>query len=164
MEFLGESLRNTKDTVSPEILQRVKKYWERRLKAAKKAPDLCRSEMVAFGHWFVSGKFEDNWAIQQLASALKIAGETYPDDMVVERLATLALTMPLEATHCLEAIIKGDRDGWLIYDWTDHAKAILTTALRCTNKIAVEAAEDLVHYMGSRGYHEFRDILPSFRQ
>lgn len=159
MEFLGESLHNTKDTIAPEILMRLKSYWERRLEAAKEAPDLCRFEMAAFGHWFVSGKFEDDWAIQQLESALNIAGETYPDDVVVERLATLALTMPLEAIHCLEAIFKGDKEGWLIDDWEDHARVILNTALQSNNKKAVAAAEDLVHYMGSRRYLKFRDLL-----
>ena len=161
MEFLGESLRNTKDTTAPENLMRLKSYWERRLEAAKEAPDLCKFEMAAFGYWFVSGKFEDDWAIQQLESALNIGGETYPDDLVVERLATLALSMPLEAIRCLEAIVKGDREGWLIYDWTNHAEAILSTALQSTNREAVSAAKDLVDYLGSRGYHEFRDLLPS---
>jgi hypothetical protein len=159
MEFLGESLRNTKETIAPEILMRLKSYWERRLEAAKEAPDLCKFEMAAFGHWFVSGKFEDDWAIQQLESALNIAGETYPDDVVVEQLATLALTTPLEAIHCLEAIVEGDKEGWLIYGWEDHARAILNTALQSINKKAMVAAEDLVHYMGSRGYLKFRDLL-----
>lgn len=162
--YIGESLCHTDETVSPEILHRLIVYWERRVAAAKEAPDICRAEMAAFGHWFVSGKFDQLWAIRQLSVALKIAGEIHPDNMVVERLAALAVTMPEEAVSCLEAIVRGDKEGWSIYGWSDHARAILVTACQSNNRKAVAAAADLIHYMGSRGYLDFRDLLPNPQQ
>jgi len=161
LEYIGRSFYHTKDPVPSNILQRVKILWERRLATAKEAspPANHRVEMAAFGWWFASGKFDDDWAFNQLSDALKIAGKTDPDHMVVERLAALVHTMPKRAVQCLETIVKGDREGWVIYGWREHAQTILTTALRSADSEAATSAENLIHYLGSRGYFEFRDLL-----
>jgi hypothetical protein len=161
LEFIGRSLYHTKDPVPSKILQRAKLQWERRLAIAKgtSKPAEHKGEMAAFGWWFISGKFDDNWAFNQLAEALKIAGKIDPDHIVVERLAALVNVMPKQAVQCLEAIVKGDREGWGIYGWQEHARTILTTALRSADSEAATSAENLIHYLGSKGYFEFRDLL-----
>ena len=82
-------------------------------------------EMTGFGWWFVSGKFEDEWSITQLVEAFNISKKTDPEHLVVERLATLAPTMPKQTIQCLEAIIKGDRESFRIYIWIEQARIIL---------------------------------------
>lgn len=114
LSYIGRSLDQWKDTVSPQPLQRLKALWEGRLTAAKEAatPDHYIAEMSAFGWWFVSGTFEDIWAINHLDEALKIAGKVEREETVVERLASLSQNMPREAVQCLEALVKGDKEGW----------------------------------------------------
>lgn len=154
LSYIGRSLDQWKDTVPPQPLQRLKLLWEGRLTAAKEAatPDNYITEMSAFGWWFVSEKFEDTWAIKQLDEALKIAGKVEHEEAVVERLASLSQNMPREAVRCLEALVKGDRDDWRIHGWREHIRTILATALREADPETRTAAENLVHYLGSRGY------------
>ncbi len=161
LKFVGRSLNGTQGPVPPEILERLQSLWETRLAAAKRAPspDTHRAEVAAFGWWFASGKFEDEWAMRQLIEALKLAGKVEPDHLVVERLAALVQVMPKEAVRCLEAIVKGDREGWGIYGWREHARIILVTALQSSDAEAITAAENLTHDLGSRGHLEFRDLL-----
>jgi hypothetical protein len=161
--FVGHSLYNTKDEVPSEILMRLKTLWERRLEIAQKASKGSgyEAEMVAFGWWFVSRKFDDKWSIAQLIEALKISKQVKPDHLVAERLAALVQTMPKETVICLNSIVKGDRDGWGIYAWRDSAKSILSTALHAADIDAIEVAKDTIHYLGSRGYYEFGNLLIS---
>jgi hypothetical protein len=158
LEFIGRSLRNQHEEIPSAILERMKALWERRLEVAQSsaAPQNHKEEMAAFGSWFVSGKFPDEWALPELLTALRISGKTEPDDDVVERLGQLVDANPNEVVACLDLTVKGDRDGWHIYGWRDQAKAILAQALRTD---AAAAAEDLIHYLGSRGYMEFRELL-----
>jgi hypothetical protein len=158
IEFMGRSLANTTDDIPHEILTRFQHLWEKRLAVAKETTNRSdhKDEMKAFGWWFVSGNFDDEWAISQLVQALEVAGKTDPDDNVVEKLVALVEKMPVESVKCLELMAKGDGEGWDIYAWRDHAKIILGKALD-TN--ATGAAEDLIHYLGSRGYLEFRELL-----
>jgi hypothetical protein len=83
-----------------------------------------------------------------------------PDHMVVERLSLLAADMPRQDVECLRLIVEGDTEGWRVHSWREHARTILATAIQGTDAGARQAAVDLVHRLGARGYFEFRDLLP----
>ncbi len=159
LAFVGQALKQTEGHIPVETRDRLKQLWEQRLAAAKKAqrPSDFEKEIAAFGWWFVSGKFDTEWVIAQLAEALQIVGKAEPDHMVVEKLAEIVETYPLEAVKFLKVIVEGDREGWGIYGWREYARNILTVALQDVN--AKQKAEDLIQYLGSRGYLEFRDLL-----
>ena len=95
----------------------------------------------------------------QLTEALKISGKMEISESVVEKLASFAQAMPYETVKCLELLAKGDRDGWDIDMWRGHARIILASALQSGNKEASSTAENLIHYLGSRGYLDFRNLL-----
>ena len=157
----GRRLYNAQEkTVSPEILDRVRILWEQRLEAARAATPLSHAvELAAFGWWFTSAKFDDTWAITQLTEILKLVGKVDADRRVVERLAALAVDMPQQVVECLHLMVEGDKEGWAIYGWREHARTILATAIQSDNADAREAATTLVHRLGARGYLEFRDLL-----
>jgi len=165
LAFVGRSLHSTEEEVAPQILDGLKVLWERRLNAARSAtpPTSHIAELAAFGWWFVSAQFDDAWAIVQLKEALKLAVRVEPDHLVVERLATLAAAMPAHAVECLSLIIEGDKEGWHIHGWREHTRTILSTALQSTDETAQQAAVDLVHRLGARGYLSFRDLLSEAR-
>lgn len=160
LRFVGRSLQNTTGDVPPAILDRLKALWKKRLGEAQGAQDiqLFIPEMRSFGWWFVSDKFDDQWAIEQLVEALRCAQITDPNHLVVERLAVISKNMPFEAVQCLELIIRGDQEGWEIHGWIEEAKTILFHAIETGGETA-ELAKDLVHYLGSRGYLQFRPLL-----
>jgi hypothetical protein len=157
--FIGRKFESTKETLPAEILQRLQFLWEQRLSAAKEKPNSHKQEMAAFGWWFISGKFEDSWIVVQLIEALKISGKMEISESVIEKLAAFAKPMPYETVKCLDLLVKGDWDGWDIDMWRGHARIILASALQSGNKEVSATAESLIHYLGSLGYLEFRDLL-----
>jgi hypothetical protein len=46
------------------------------------------------------------------STLLKIIGSIEPDHLVVERLAELAVAMPIKAAECLAKILERDKAGW----------------------------------------------------
>jgi len=157
--FIGRSLRGTKGKISPEILGRLKHLWEERLDLAKQSPEYHKSELSAFGWWFISRKFEDEWAISQLLDVLSTAGKVERDHSVIEQLVALVDRMPLQCILCLRAIAEGDRERWRIYMAREHVRTILSAALHSSDNEAVKEARKLINYLGSRGYLEFGDLL-----
>jgi hypothetical protein len=78
---IGRWLYDQKDGLNAATAERLQRLWERRLSVAKASADRghYRDEMAKFGWWFCSRKFEGAWAIQQLESALEIAGHAEPE-------------------------------------------------------------------------------------
>lgn len=159
LDFIGRKFENIQGPVPPEILERLKFLWVSRLAIAKESPASHKKEIAAFGWWFISGKFEDSWIMSQLVEALKISSKIDISESVVEKLASLSQQMPNETVKCLDFLVTGDRDGWDIDMWRGHARIILASALQSGNKEASTTAENLIHYLGSLGYLEFRDLL-----
>ena len=160
IEFVGRSLRNTAE-LRPDMIDRFKQLWAWRLDAMRTAdnPQVHFSELSAFGWWFISGKFDDEWAMENLLESLRLVQKTEFEDRVVERLVALAEKMPGEAVECLTHLIEGDKEGWAIYAWREHARSILSMALRIGNGEVKQAATDVVNRLGARGYFEFGDLL-----
>lgn len=160
LEFVGRSLNDTKVAVPSQKLNWLRALWEQRINATRSAiPPVSHAELAAFSWWFASGKFDDIWAVAQLKEVLKLAGRVEFDHLVVKRLATLATTMLVPAVECLGLIVEGDREGWRIHGWCEHAQTILATALQSTDKTARQAAVALIHRLGARGYLGFGDLL-----
>ncbi len=82
-----------------------------------------------------------------------------PDDMVLEHLASFVETYPVESVKCLRKIAEGGREGWTIDMGRKHVSHILEVALR--HEVVREEAKRIIHYLGSRGFLEFRNLLKS---
>ena len=159
IEFVGRSLKQTPGEISPEILDRLKRLWEWRLDVAKKAqhPSDFEKEIAIFGLWFASEKFDVEWAIIQLSESLRLVHKSSPEHIVLEHLARTVQTHPKESVTCLRMIAEGDREGWSLYWRRDHIRRILKMALR--HPSSADEAKRVIHYLGSRGFLEFRHLL-----
>jgi hypothetical protein len=160
LDFVGRSLRNDTGEVAAEILGRLRELWASRLSVARAGGAPYVEELSRFGWWFASKKFDDKWAIAQLAEALRIAKKVEPDHVVIERLAELSQSIPRDTVECLAMIVEGDQEGWGILGWRESARNILQDAMNSPDRDANAAAAKLIHKLGSRGYFEFRDLLP----
>jgi hypothetical protein len=162
LEFIGRSLREPSAQIAVEVLERLKNLWATRVEAVrplgKASPE--SEELRGFAWWFVSKRFDDEWAIDQVRQVLLIAGKFDFDDFVVERLAELARHMPVKTVECLSMIVEGDKEGWGVLGWRDHARTILSVAIGSGDPQAKNAAVVLINRLGSRGYFDFRDLLP----
>ena len=156
LDFVGRSLYNTKDTVKPKILKRLQALWELRIKTVRETKPI---ELISFGWWFASAKFDDGWAISQLKNVLELTGDIRYDDMVVARLATLSMKMPLLTVECLALLLESDEEGWHIQIWNEHARTILSAALQSTDENARQIALNQIDRLGARNNLAFRDLL-----
>lgn len=161
LDFLGRSLDELPEESSEEVLPHLRDLLEWRIAAAgdETVPGSVSKELEAFGSWFISGKFDDTWAIARLEEVLKLSGAIEPDWQVVERLAALSPELPAAAVECLGLMIDGDRQGWHIGMWKEGIRSILSAAIQSTDRAAREASRALINRLGARGFLEFRDLL-----
>jgi hypothetical protein len=159
LNFIGRSLRNTKEAIPKQIAERLKGFWERRVEAAKLQPEACAEEQKEYGWWFASSKLDDEWSVHQLLEALRLAKRVEPDHLVVERLVDMAKAMLRISIRALEMIIEGDTKSWGVLGWSDKAKKIIRTARKSGDPVAHRNAEDLVNLLGRRGHFDFGDLL-----
>jgi hypothetical protein len=159
IEFIGRSLLEEKGQVPTAVLQRFSALWEWRIERARAAPSEFVDELANFGWWFVSQRFDEAWAIQQLEEALRLAKKAEPDHMIAETMAEMAARRPREAVGCLAALVAADREGWGILGRETQARAILAAAMTSGDGAARDAAIALIHRLGALGRLGFRDLL-----
>ncbi|MBX6361670.1 MAG: hypothetical protein IRZ03_16520 [Acidobacterium ailaaui] len=157
--FVGRALKQTEGDIPAAVMNRLKQLWERRLAVATQAADYSEfeKEASAFGWWFASRKLDIRWALDQLLSSLELGRRTEPAYMVLETLSATAHTHPLKSVRCLRRIAEGDPHGWELYAGRDHVRRILQLGMQDPD--AREEAEQIIHYLGSRGFLDFRDLL-----
>jgi hypothetical protein len=163
IRYVGIALHNTKESIRSDILQRLQNLWQVRVRAVRSSgqPTQDVEELVEFGWWFSSGKFPAQWGIDQFLELLALGGSIDPERLAAEQLAKLSDTMPAKAVECARKIVERDLDGWGIRTWREQARTIISFALASVEESARQEAINLIHYLGSRGYPEFRDLLPS---
>jgi hypothetical protein len=89
---------------------------------------------------------------------VKVNPTPEPDDEVVEKLAEMASVDIIKAVKILDAMVRGDREGWRIESWKRQVRQILQMALGTSGE-ACETGRQLVNYLGRRGYIEFGELL-----
>jgi hypothetical protein len=157
VQFLGIAL--AQETSAPaEVLDRLKRLWESRRDATGHQAGRAE-ELAAFGWWFVSGKFDEPWAVAQLTDILARARKVAPEHQVMQWLADVATRLPREAMRCLELFAEGCNWDFHLTIWNAAVNAILSTALLDSDaEIRLEAA-NLIDQLGSRGHRMFRSLL-----
>ncbi len=161
IEFIGRSLRDSKGDIPRVVLDRFIALWNRRLDHAREVGEASAEEIARFGWWFISERFEDSWAVEQLEEVLRVAKKAEPDLMIPERLAAIANRMPGAAVRCLVGLVEADREGWGILAWEEHARTILRAAMTSSDSSVGETAVALIHRLGARGRLGLRDLLGS---
>jgi hypothetical protein len=161
-EYVGRSLSNTKGDIPTEVIDRLKHLWENRLTCAKVSsnPEQYKEELADFSWYFIAGKFDDEWSIEQLTEVLRLVNKIHDPRFVVKRLAVLANSHAGTSVECLRLIVGSELENWEIYSWRKEAREILQIAIQSGEQEARETAIDLVHRLGAMGYLVFRDVLP----
>lgn len=145
--------------ITDEALVRLKELWGYVVVLVKK-DDSKKEALEDFGTWFASGKFEDDWSLDQLLEALKIAGSVDLDFAVLERLEKLVASHPAKAVGVVNAMVDGaTRDRWAIGSWRDNAVAILTTAGQSDDDAIKQSVRNLANKLVRKGYEEYRNVI-----
>jgi hypothetical protein len=162
LRLMGHWLHDQKEGLDAATAERLQRLWERRLSVAQASQDrgLYRDETAKFGWWFCSRKFAGDWAIQQLESALEIAGHAEPEHEIYEQLAAAAPQRPNESVRCLERMVLGTNDLWQISTYEKDIRTVLKAAVDSASDAAA-IARNLANALGRRGLLQFRDFAKS---
>ena len=78
---------------------------------------------------------------------------------VVKLLAELASQYPVECVACLDLMVRGDRDNWVLVGVEVEARQIIKAALDGGQPDAAMGARRLVELLIARGQYGFRNLL-----
>jgi len=161
INFIGFRLYKASENkleITDEELQRLIELWEYVIELVKK--DQSKKEALEeFGTWFASAKFSDDWSLDQLLLAVKMAGSVDLDFAVLERLEKLVADHPAKAVAIIDAMVDGaTRDRWAIGTWRDNAVSILKTAYASKDAATKQAAKVLANKLVNKGYEEYRVV------
>jgi hypothetical protein len=159
IDFVGQSLEATPSEIPVSIVDRLKTLWKKCTSVSAEDPGSHVETLAAFGSWFTSRKLDDDWAMAELLQVVRQIRRVDPDHLVVEVLAKVAPRHRADALKCLSELIAGAIDDWTIYAWREHARAILSEALRNESGAVVDLARDTINRLAARGFPEFGDLL-----
>jgi hypothetical protein len=140
------------------VQKRFMDLWEYRLAEGMQNVNASREELGAFGWWFASKKFPDDWSIGNLMTIVEKFRNIHPDFAVIKRLAELAPKYPYEAVRCLGIIFEEDKDGWAIHGWDNAPQVIIGEAGKGDEKSRQEA-DRVANLLVARGHHSFKALL-----
>jgi hypothetical protein len=157
--FVGRSTFSLKEGLQAATAERLKRLWEQRLSVAQASADKeqYQDEVAKFGWWFCSGRFPDDWSLQQLESALAIANTVEPDFEIYRRLAAVSSARPQQSVRCLERMVLNDKAFWQISAHATDIRKTLESALG-SGGLAAGVARNIANVLGRRGIVQFRDL------
>ena len=160
LNFVGRSLRQSDGEIPLEIIARLKDLWEFRFLAASKANfDGYGDELGAFGEWFISGKFDNDWKLETLSRVLASRAEIDSAYFVLKELSELAELYPEPVVNCLASYMETGRGRNRTDGASMEIRSSLDSILRSKKSKAVKKAEMLIDNLLSRGFFYYRDLL-----
>jgi hypothetical protein len=155
IRFLGRSL-STSNALEASIEGRLRELWESRVQAVRNGADA--DELTPFGEWFGSGKLGEDWELQQLITALSLAGRIESEHLALPRLAALAPTHTATCMTILEAWVRTNPAPWTLQQHEENIRAILKVGMDSGDAATAETATAVVSLCITAGI-DLRDIL-----
>jgi hypothetical protein len=116
-----------------------------------------------FGTWFISGRFEDRWALTELRNAIQGGAGIVEVDGVLTRLETLAGTFPSQVAATLGPLLEDERERWNPRLFKPQVEGVLRALLASPNAEARSQAEAIVNQLIENGNLFARNLLSSRR-
>ena len=161
IDFVGRSLRNSNESV-PEPIGRLKSFFDWRLESVSVARGLARShaaaELDAFGWWFASGKFDDDWSLRTLVRIRELGANPEPDHLIAERLLQLVDRHQRLVAEALFHMVSAPSQPYSIAGWRDEARAILEKLRLSSDPVVLRRVKEAVNALLGNRFFEFRDL------
>jgi hypothetical protein len=158
--FVGRALANepTADSLPDEVRERLEALWAWRVEqvGAESGEERGLKELNAFGWWASSHAFADDWVLDQLEAVMRLGSHPEPDFAVLERLAKAAAALPRRTVTVLTEYLQRPAEPWSVLGHRDAIGSILEAAIRSKDKAAVAEAVNLLEWLGTQGFQEFR--------
>ena len=160
LDYVGFSLTDSEE-VDEATLDRLVQLWEwRRSSADCSTGSDNTAEITAFQWWFISGKFDTSWALENLEWSLRTGPPLARPHQVGKHLARLAHASPEEAAgvlRCYELLITSVSDRTLLLSWLDDVHDVLA-AVVTEGTVNATHARELANILLARGHFQFREI------
>jgi hypothetical protein len=163
MNYVGRAMENSKE-LPKDVEALIVEYWQHRFETIQKEqnPEESSEELSAFVWWFGSGKLDALWCLKQLEKLLAFTPFVHETYSLLEDLAKIAPTYPLEATTCLKLLVsKINKDRYVFLD-EKHVKEILNAAMQSNIQGAAtmaEATQDDLLRLGRFEYKELTQVV-----
>ena len=162
MWFIGRSLAGWEEAVPTEVFERLKVLIERRVAVAEQGQvDGLKGELAGFAWWFTANKLGEEWSLQMLTRILRVTKYVGDGMDVIKQLAETSSRHPLECVSCLELMVQGDRDNWVLVGVDLEARTIIKAALDSGQRESVLTARRLVELLIAKGHYGYRALLPT---
>jgi len=155
MRFLARSISGA-STLDLPVAGRLRELWESRVQAVRNGADA--TELAAFGEWFGAGKLGDDWELQQLITALSLAGRIESEHEAIPRLAALAPAHTSTCMTILEAWVRTSPQPWTLQQYEESIRAILKAGIASGDAATAETATAIVSLCIQAGI-DLRDAL-----
>ncbi len=157
VSFVGSSVEGD-EKIPDRIVSRFQELWNVYWAGAGRKDAEQKHDAGLFGTWFASGQFPEQWALEQLEAFVEVTPTPEPGHAVAEQLAKIAHADIARAVRILDRIVRADREGWRTYRWREPARQILEAAMQAGGDARTHA-EQVINYLGRRGYTEFGTLL-----
>jgi hypothetical protein len=159
MTYVGEALHGSREVGLPhEMIKRYESLWD--FYWASIGESDAREEQTSslFGQWFTCALFPVEWSLDRLEQFVSVVPKPRSDREIVQRLAEVCGADPAKAVSILDKLARGDDERWRIGWWKEDAMTILGRAIKSGGEARMRA-EQLVDYLGRRGFTEFGRLL-----
>jgi hypothetical protein len=164
MWFLGIQLELPADRLPPDHHARALTYWERRLAAAKAAPnpESFREEIGAAGQFFMRKGIDGEWLMDQVL-AISEAGFAPTDGYsVMDRLSKISADHPDRAAEVLLVLVKNPHfDRWIYLTQKAALRTIMQNGLATRSSETAARVAETINYLAALGDTDYLDLLPT---
>ncbi|BBC02685.1 MULTISPECIES: hypothetical protein [Bradyrhizobium] len=163
MWFLGTQLGQPPDQFPEPFRARAYSYWDRRLAAAKASsnPDYFREEIGTIGQFFLNGKIDGPWLMNQVLAMAAIGFAPSEPYSVLRHLAKLSAEHRIHAVEVLAALAKSPRfDRWVYMTQQAEVRLILANGIASGSGRGRSLAAETISYMAALGDGGYLDLLP----
>jgi len=156
LHFVGRSTKSA----PADLVKKFQVLWEGRLaKAVTSSKETQHTEEIkAFGWWFASGAFPDEWSLDQLDQLMELTNEIDGNHFVLERLATLSAKYPFQTVRLLGKLLE-DQLPWKIIGAREEIETVLKNVLAVHDNNASRTADEFINRLAAKGYTDFTHLL-----
>jgi hypothetical protein len=145
----GRTLRK-KGSAEAALIERLVALWNYRVNAVDQGAD--PRELADFDQWFISGAFDEAWALQQLLIVVKRVPDMDLDPQVLHQMSMLAPTHTLLCLAILDQWLENEPNYWALSRRTEYLRAIIHTG-STSDPEAASLARKITSMLALRGLH-----------